>query len=452
MGAHRVVIIGGGFGGLRAARYFKKAPVNVALVDQNNFHLFQPLLYQVATGTLSPANIAAPLRGILRHQKNVEVLMAQAVGLDAAGRRVKLADGELDYDTLIVAAGASYSYFHHDAWRPLAPGLKTIDDATDIRRRVLTAFEAAERERDPVRVRELLTFVIVGGGPTGVELAGALAEIARHTLKEDFRRINPADATIILVEGGSRLLSSFPEKLSADAVRCLGRIGVTVELNAFVKDVQPGKLELTCGAETKIIETRVVLWAAGVQAAPFAQALASATGAPTDRLGRLMIEPDLTLPGHPEIFVIGDMANFSHQGGKPLPGVAPVAIQQGAYAAQLILKRLAGKSLPPFHYQDKGSLATIGRSAAVADLGWIRLSGFPAWLLWLFLHLMLLVKFESRVLVFIQWVWNYFTFGRSARLITGPLPRVEAALLTPEDPDPDPAEDAAPARSSSANR
>jgi NADH dehydrogenase len=416
---HRVVIVGGGFGGLYAARRLKHAPVSVTLIDRRNFHLFQPLLYQVATGGLSPANIATPLRALLRRQRNTEVLLAEVTGIDVPGRRVLLRETAIPYDTLIVATGSRHAYFGHDEWEPFAPGLKTIEDATDIRRRVLLAFEAAERETDPARRRAWLTFVLVGGGPTGVELAGAVAELARHTLRGNFRHIDPADALILLVEGADRVLPTFPPRLSEKAARALARLGVTVRTKALVTNVQPDHVEIRSGDHTERIAARTALWAAGVQASGLGKVLAEATGAALDRAGRVAVQPDLTLPGHPEIFVIGDLALFTHQTGKPLPGVAPVAMQQGRYAADAIQRRLRGQSVPPFHYRDKGSLATIGRSAAVADLGWLRISGFLAWLLWLFVHLMYLIQFQNRLLVLLQWAWNYFTRNRAARLITG---------------------------------
>jgi len=415
---HRVVIVGGGFAGLTAARGLRRAPVEVTLVDRRNFHLFQPLLYQVATGALSPANIAAPLRWILRRQKNCTVLLGEVRGFDVAQRKVLLADGELPYDTLIVAAGAGHSYFAHPEWEPLAPSLKTVEDATEIRGRVLRAFEQAERECDPARRRVLLNFVIVGGGPTGVELAGALAELARHSLKRDFRHIQPADAQILLVEAGDRILVAYPPDLSAKAQRSLERLGVTVRVNTMVSGVAADHVQLTTHGVSERLPTQTVLWAAGVEASPLAKALADATNAMLDRAGRIVVEPDLSLPGHPEVFVLGDMANFSHQSGKPLPGVAQVAIQQGRFVARLIDARLRGKPLPTFAYRDLGSLATIGRSAAVADFGRLRFGGWVAWVLWLFVHLMNLVSFRNRVLVLIQWAWNYLTYDRSARLIT----------------------------------
>jgi len=421
---HRVVILGGGFGGLAAARRLKRAPVSVTLVDRCNYHLFQPLLYQVATGTLSPANIAAPLRGILKKQKNTEVLLAEAIHVDAAKRRVILSDGWLDYDTLIVATGATHQYFGHDEWEQFAPGLKTIEDATDIRRRILLAFETAEREPDPAKIRAWMTFVIVGGGPTGAELAGALGEIANDTLRHDFRRIDPTKAEIILVEGMDHVLHTYPAKLSAAARRMLERLGVTIRTGTMVTNVTADSVTIRDGTRTETIPTRTVLWAAGVLGSPLGRTLAQEAGAQLDRAGRVIVEPDLTIPGHPEIFVIGDLANFGHQTGKPLPGVAQPAIQEGRYAAKAIIQRLRGEKIEPFHYFDKGNLATLGRAAAVADLNWLRLSGLPAWLIWLFVHLLYIVEFKNRLLILLQWAYLYVTYDRSARLITGksPLP------------------------------
>jgi NADH dehydrogenase len=414
--------VGGGFGGLYAASRLRDAPVQVTLIDRRNFHLFQPLLYQVAMGELSPSNIAAPLRDVLRRQKNAQVLLAEATGIDAAGRRVLLSDGAIPFDTLIVATGATHHYFGHPEWEALAPGLKTVEDATEIRRRVLFAFEAAERETDPGRMRAWLTFVIVGGGPTGVELAGALAEIAHETLSSDFRNINPRDAQILLVEGLGRILGTYPEKLAAKASARLVKLGVTVRTNSIVTDVQPDSVVLRVDERTEQIPTRTVLWAAGVAASPLGNALERATGAPLDKAGRVIVQPDCSVPGFPNLFVIGDLANFSHQTGKPLPGVAQTAMQQGRYVARLIEQRLKGRGMPPFRYKDLGSLATIGRNSAVADLGWISFAGFFAWLVWLFIHLMSLVQFQSRVLVLFQWGWKYITRNRSSRLITGPNP------------------------------
>lgn len=419
---HHVVIIGGGFGGLSAVIALKNAPVEVTLIDRCNYHLFQPLLYQVATGTLSPANIASPLRNILKKQKNVRVLLGEAVGLDAANHRVILSDGAVDYDTLMIATGASHQYFGHDEWEQFAPGLKTIEDATDMRRRILLAFEAAERETDPEKLRAWLTFVIVGAGPTGVELAGALGEIANDTLRRDFRHIDPTTTRIILVEGTDRALPSYPAKLSAAAKAMLERLGVSVRTDTFVTGVRKNSVTVRMGDRSEEISTRTILWAAGVLASPLGRVLHEQAGAPLDKASRVIVEPDLTVPGHPEIFVIGDLANFSHQTGKPLPGVAQPAIQEGRYAGGAIAARLRGEKIQPFHYADRGNLATIGRGAAVADLNWLQLSGFPAWVIWILIHLANIIEFQNRLLVLVQWAWLYLTYDRSARLITGKNP------------------------------
>lgn len=416
---HRVVIIGGGFGGLTLARSLKNAPVDVTLLDRVNYHLFQPLLYQVATGSLSPANIAAPLRQVLRKQRNTTVLLAEAADVDTQNRFVILKDGKIPYDTLVVASGSSHQYFGHDEWEKSAPGLKTVEDATDMRSRILLAFEAAERESDAEKRRAWLTFVIVGGGPTGVELAGALGEIANDTLRHDFRDIDPSTSQIILIEGTERILPTYPPSLSEAARKMVERLGVTVRTGAFVIDVQPESVTIRAGDGTEKIETRTILWAAGVLASPLGRALAKEAGAPLDKAGRIIVQPDMTVPGHPEIFVIGDLANFSHQGGKPLPGVAQPAIQQGHYVAKVIKNRLMNESTEPFHYTDRGNLAVIGRGAAVADLVRFRLAGWPAWLIWIFVHLMNIVQFQNRLLVFWQWAWLYLSYDRSARLITG---------------------------------
>ena len=423
-GPHRVVIIGGGFGGLSAARRLKHVPVEVTLVDRCNYHLFQPLLYQVATGALSPANIASPLRNILKKQGNARVLLGEATRIDVANRRVVLSDGAVDYETLIVATGASHQYFGHPEWEQFAPGLKSIEDATDMRRRILLAFETAEREPDPEKVHALLTFVIVGGGPTGAELAGALGEIANDTLRRDFRKIDPSKAQILLVEGADRVLPSYPEPLSAAARRMLERLGVSVRVSTFVTEIRQDAVTVRKGNHTEIIPTRTVLWAAGVLGSPLGHMLCKEARAEFDKAGRVIVEPDLTVPGHPEIFVIGDLANFSHQTGAPLPGVAQPAIQEGRYVAGVIESRLRGAPTKPFRYDDKGNLATLGRGAAVADLNGLQLSGLPAWLLWIFIHLLNIIEFQNRLLVFVQWAWFYFTYDRSARLITGknPLP------------------------------
>ena len=423
-----MVIIGGGFGGLYCAKSLRKAAVQVTLVDRRNFHLFQPLLYQVATGSLSPANIAAPLRAVLERQKNTEVLLGEAVGFDLASRRVLLADGELAYDSLVVATGSETSYFGHDAWEPIAPGLKTIEEATNIRHRVLVAFESAERERDPDRVRRLLTFVIVGGGPTGVEMAGAVAEMARHTLRGEFRHIDPSQARIFLVEGTERVLAAFPPKLSDSARKQLEQLGVVVRPGSLVTGVSEQGVALRVGHETEHIAAATIVWAAGVRASSLGKALADSAGIETDRQGRIAVEADLTLPGHREVFVIGDLACArTSPDGPALPGLAPVAMQQGHYVAKLIRQRLGGGTLKPFHYWDRGTMATIGRARAVAMIGPVKFSGLIAWLAWLFIHLMYIVEFQNRLLIFFQWAWNYLAWNRSARLITGPLGHPNAA-------------------------
>jgi NADH dehydrogenase len=416
--AHRVLILGGGFGGLAAAQALRRVPVQVTLLDRRNFHLFQPLLYQVATGGLSPANIAAPLRSILRRQRNIQVLLAEATDIDVAERAVVTSVGRLTYDTLIVAVGVRHSYFGHDDWEAFAPGLKTLEDATTMRRRILQAFEAAEATDDVAVRRAWLTFVVVGAGPTGVELAGALGELAHHTLRGDFRRIDPASARIVLLEGTERVLPAYPPDLSAKAQRALARLGVEVLTGAKVTWVAPDHVCFERGGATQTLITRTVLWGAGVQASPLGRLLAERTGAELDRVGRVVVEPNLTLKGHPELLVIGDLAHCRDREGRPLPGVAPVAMQQGRYVARWIADRLAGRSTPPFAYHDRGSMATIGRGAAVADLGWVRLSGYPAWLAWLFIHLAFLIGFHNRLLVMIQWAWCYVTRNRAARLIT----------------------------------
>ncbi len=418
------MIVGGGFGGLYAARRLRSLPVEVTLVDRRNFHLFQPLLYQVATGALSPANIAAPLRAILKGSPNTRVVLAEVTGFDLAKRVVLTARREFPYDTLVVAAGVSHQYFGHAEWEAEAPGLKTLEDAVEMRRRILLAFERAETEEDPAERRALLTFVIVGAGPTGAELAGALGEIARHTLVKEFRTIDPREARILLVEGGPRVLSAYPPVLSAEAMRALASLGVETLLDASVTAIATGTVTLartgTGVGGTQTIQARTILWAAGVAASPLAAALAAASGARTDRAGRIAVREDLTLPGHAEVFVIGDMGALDDEKGRPLPGVAPVAMQQGRYVARVLADRLAGRSDPkPFHYRDKGSMATIGRGRAIADLGFLQLSGYSAWLAWLFIHLMYLVQFGNRVLILVQWAWNYLTWNRSARLITG---------------------------------
>ena len=411
-GPSHVVIVGGGFGGLAAARELgRRGRARVTLVDRKNHHLFQPLLYQVATAALSPADIATPLRAVLRDAHRVRVIMAEVEQVDLAGRRVVLDSGELGFDALILAAGASHSYFGHDDWELLAPGLKTIEDALEIRRRVLTAFEAAERTTEASERRALLTFVVIGGGPTGVELAGALAEISRHTIARDFRAIDPTQARVVLVEAGERLLATFPPGLSRSTEQALRRLGVEVRTGALVTQLTPDAVWI--GGEQ--IRSRAVLWAAGVAAAPLARSL----GVPLDRAGRVGVEPDLSLPGHPDVYVIGDLCAFPHQTGTPLPGLAPVAIQAGRAAAENIRRRRASEPTVPFRYRDRGSMATIGRAAAVAVVGDVHLSGLVAWLVWLFIHIVLLIGFKNRVVVLIQWAWAYVTWQRGARLITG---------------------------------
>jgi NADH dehydrogenase len=412
-----VVILGGGFGGLMATKALRRQAVQVTLLDRHNYHLFQPLLYQVATATLSPGDIASPLRWIFRHDSNVRVLLGEAQAIDAAARRIVLADGDvLTYDYLIVATGASHAYFGHEEWAPSAPGLKTLEDALGIRRRVLLAFERAERERDPQRQKELLTFVLVGGGPTGVELAGTLAEIARRTLRDEFRTIDPSRARIVLLEAGPTILSTFPEKLRNAARASLRDLGIEVRERTAVTGVHPHGVV----AGTEQIPAGTVLWAAGVAASP----LVASLNAPRDRAGRLRVEPDLSVPGHPEVFVVGDAA-LLEQDGKPLPGVAQTAMQGGVHAARMILARIHGQPTTRFIYHDKGSMAIVGRGSAVADLNWIRFAGPLAWLSWLFLHIFMLIGFRNRLVVLLQWAVAYFTFQRSVRLITNVAPEPE---------------------------
>ena len=418
-----IVIIGGGFGGLDAARALAGAPLRVTLLDRHNYHLFQPLLYQVATASLSPGDIASPIRWVLRHQANVQVLLAEARSIDPASRRIAIDPGpadagrhnEITYDYLIVATGATHAYFGHSEWAARAPGLKTLDDALEIRRRVLLAFEAAEREAGAEARKRLLTFAIVGGGPTGVELAGALAEIARQSLKQDFRSIRPESARIILIEGGPHLLASFPASLQEAARASLTRLGVEVKTDSIVVNVdEQGVVYQQTAVGDQRIEAQTVLWAAGVAASPLAKSL----GVPLDRAGRVLAEPTLVVPGHPDIFVVGDVCALQ-QDGKPLPGVAQVAKQQGAHAARNILRSIRGEPLVPFRYRDYGNMATIGRGSAVADFGRIKASGFLAWLIWLFTHIFWLIGFRSRIVVFTEWAWAFVTMQRRVRLITG---------------------------------
>lgn len=406
-----VVIIGGGFGGLKAARALAPQPVRITLIDRRNHHLFQPLLYQVATAGLSPGEIAAPIRNILRGHKNLHVLMGEVVDIDVTNRIVKLADAKVPYDYLVIAAGATHSYFGHDEWEPLAPGLKTIEDALEIRRRVLLAFELAERQAAEGEGQIPLNFVVIGGGPTGVELAGTLAEIARQVLAHEFVYIDPKQTRIILLEGGPRVLPAYADDLSRSAEDQLRKLGVEVHTSTLVTGV---KADAVYVGETRIPAV-VVLWAAGVAASPLGKKL----GVPVDRAGRVIVGPDLSIPGHPEVFVIGDLAACKDERGNLLPGVAPVAMQEGVAVAKNIDRDRKGKQRTPFHYFDKGSLATIGRAAGVAQFGKLHISGYIAWLSWLFVHIFFLIGFKNRILVMIQWAWSYFTYERGARLITG---------------------------------
>lgn len=416
---NRVVIVGGGFAGLYAARMLGHTAVDVTLIDRRNFHLFSPLLYQVATGALSPGEIASPLRYILNRQKNTRVLMGDVVDIDVERREVIFKDSSrIAYDTVVFATGSTHSYFGHPQWAKFAPGLKTIEDATEIRARLLVAFERAEREPDAEKRRAELTFVIVGGGPTGVELAGAIAEISRDTLKKDFRSIDPAEARIFLIEGADRLLPPYPPKLSKAAEASLIRLGVQTRTGALVTGIDETGVTVKAGGSDMRIPATTVLWAAGVQASPLGKVLADRAGLALDRAGRVPVEPDLSIAGHPEILVIGDLAAFL-QDGKQLPGVAPTAIQQGRYAAKLIGNRLRNEKTKPFHYFDKGNLATIGRNAAVAQIGPLQFSGILAWLAWLFIHLLYIVVFQNRLLIAMHWAYDYFTYNRGARLITG---------------------------------
>ncbi|MCZ6765853.1 MAG: NAD(P)/FAD-dependent oxidoreductase [bacterium] len=419
---HRIVIVGGGFGGLLATEKLSRADVDITLIDKRNFHLFQPLLYQVATGGISPADISSPLRAVLKRQKNVRVWQAEATDIDAEKREVVLRDGRVPYDTLIVSTGARHHYFGNHEWETHAPGLKTVEDALNIRRRVLLAFEKAEREPDIEERAALLRFVIVGGGPTGAELAGAIGELANGTLVEDFRNIDPGSTEITLIEGTDRILPTFPPPLSEKARQFLEKLGVTVKTNAQVTDVTSETVVFEQAGRSERIDARTVLWAAGVKGSAIGRVLEERLGATLDSGGRVEVGPDLTIPGHPEVFVIGDLASFV-QDGKPLPGVAPVAMQQGSFAAKTIRRRLAGRPTPPFRYKNRGNLAVIGRAAAVCDLGRFRFSGRPAWLLWLFIHIAYLVEYDNRIKVLTQWAADYFTRKRGARLITGKDPQ-----------------------------
>jgi len=436
-GRHRVLVVGGGFGGLYAAKTLSRDKrIELTIVDRRNFHLFQPLLYQVATGALSPGEIAQPLRSIFRRQKHTTVLLGEAIGVDPAARLVQMSDGgPIAYDTLVVASGAHFAYFGHDDWAANAPGLKSLDDALEIRRRILIAFEAAEREHDPERRQEWMTFVVVGGGPTGVELAGALGEIANDTLKRDFRSIDPAQARIILVEAMDRILPPYPPDRSASAKRQLERLGVDVRTGTRVVHIDDFCVKVAIGDREERWPARTVLWAAGVEVSSFVSAVAKATGAEQDRAGRILVGPDLTIPGHPEIFVVGDAAVEPWKPDRPTPGVAQGAIQGGAYASWVIRRRLSGQTTQPFRYSNHGDVAIIGRLAGVTDIPWLgpfgRQGGFLAWALWLLIHIAFLIGYANRVVVVTRWGWSFFTHGRGSRLITG------APLLPPiEEPEP----------------
>jgi NADH:quinone reductase (non-electrogenic) len=434
---HRVVVVGGGFGGLRAVSRLTRAPVEVTLIDRRNFHLFQPLTYQIATGGLSEEEVCYPLRAIFKRRRNVRVLLGEATGFDLETRTVSVEPGagesgplSIPYDTLIVGGGSRYSYFGHDEWQGVAPEVKSLESAIDVRGRILGAFEAAEIEADEARRLALLTFVVVGAGPTGVEMAGQIAELARDTLRRDFRSIDPRDGRVLLVEIADRVLTTFPASLSTKAARALERLGVTPLLQRTVVDIDEESVTVEAvdhGRER--IPARTVIWAAGVTASPLARRLADASGADLDRAGRVTTEPDLTLPGHPEVFGLGDMVRVRGEDGavQPLPGVAPVAMQQGRYAASVVRARLRGRTHKPFRYRDKGNLATIGRARAVADLHLIKLSGFPAWITWVVVHLWYLIGFQNRLVVMIRWAFSFFTHGRGGRVIEEPLPREYAA-------------------------
>ena len=413
-----IVIIGGGFGGLYTAKNLKRANVRITLIDKRNFHLFQPLLYQVATGGISPGDIASPLRAVFARQKNVTVLQAEVTDIIPDERRIILSDGELTYDKLIVATGVKHHYFGNDDWASEAPGLKTIEDALEMRRRIFLAFEAAERETDPKKRRALMNFVVVGAGPTGVELAGALGELAHATLQEDFRSIDPDDVGIYLVEGQDRVLTAYPPELSARAEASLTKLGVTIRKNTFVTGILDGACQLQNGDTESILPAKTVLWAAGVVASPLGTILAEKTSCEVDRVGRVIVNENLTVGDADEIYVIGDLANFGYQSEEPLPGVAQVAMQQGAYIA----KSIKNGAVKPFRYQDRGSLAVIGRNRAVANVFGLKLSGFLAWLIWVFIHIAYLIEFDNRLIVMIQWASDYFTRKRGARLITGESP------------------------------
>ncbi len=431
---HRVVIIGGGFGGLYAAKEFGRLPVQVTLIDRRNFHLFQPLLYQVATGTLSPADISSPLRGVLSGQQNTTVLMDEVVDIDPDQHRIHVASGAMvEYDTLIVATGVSHHYFGNDQWKTVAPGLKTVEDALEMRRRIFLAFEAAEKETDPEKRRAWMTFVIIGGGPTGVELAGAIAELAFNTLKQDFRNIDTTEAQVILLEGMDRILPPYPTELSQKAMESLQALGVTVQTKTLVTDIQNHVVTAKQGETVQQIPAQTILWAAGVKASRMGEVLRDRVGATLDRVGRVIVAPDLSLASHPDVFVIGDLAHYAHQNDTPLPGIAPVAMQQGQFVARLIAAKLSDRPLPTFTYRNVGSLAVIGQNKAVVDLNYIKLWGPVAWFVWVFAHIFYLIEFDNKLIVMLQWGWNYFTRNRGARLITGEAGLMQVNLEQPEE-------------------
>lgn len=414
----KVVIVGGGFGGLYTAKALKQSSVQVTLIDKRNFHLFQPLLYQVATGGLSPSDIASPLRLILRQHKNVQVLLNSVVDLKPKDKQIILDDDKsISYDILILATGSTHHYFGNDQWENHAPGLSTVEDALEIRNRVFGAFEAAEKENDPIKRQAWLTFVIVGGGPTGVELAGAVAEIVNSSMKGNFNNFKPKDAKIILIEGLERVLPPYPTELSSKAEQELCNLGVTIHTQSMVTSISENNIVLRKGEKYEQITSHTILWAAGVKASSIGKKLAEKTGAQIDRAGRVIVEPDLSIIGFPDIFVIGDLSSFSHQNNKPLPGIAPVAMQQAKYVAKLIQKQLKGESLPSFVYKDYGSMAVIGKNKAVADFKFIKLSGFLAWFIWIWVHIYYLIEFDNKLVVLIQWIWNYFTQGRGSSVI-----------------------------------
>lgn len=418
-GKHKVVIIGGGFGGLYAAKELGSADIKITLIDRRNFHLFQPLLYQLATGGLSPGDIASPLRSVLSKQKNTKVYKSEVIDIDAERKEVVLRYRRIPYDTLIVATGASHHYFGNDNWAQYAPGLKTLEDALEFRKRIFFAFECAEKVTSAYERNIWMTFVVIGGGPTGVELAGALGELANTTLPRDFRNIDTTKTKIILMEAADRILPPYPESLSADAKRSLEKLGVTVQTDSFVTNIDETGVTYKHKEQINKINAKTILWAAGVKASRMGRVLNKRADALLDKAGRVIVEDDLTVKGHTDIFVIGDLANFSDQHGSPLPGVAPVAMQQGRYTARCIMNRLESKTTNPFHYTDKGSLAVIGRNSAVASVSKLKFKGFLAWLIWLFIHIRYLIEYDNKILVLIQWGWNYFTRKRGSRLITG---------------------------------